>query len=335
MLLKHLLPTLTLLGSAALLGGACAVSTPDSGGSDNVDGSRSAVTDCEGSYGKTPAADGNYDATSFGCWVDDSGNNHSDSGDNCIPACLATAKQSICQGMSGPECERSINWYSADAARYGCLARLKVTNSANGKTVVVVALDYGPSCALENQIDKPLLDLSYPATNYLFGSAQGYKDGAAVHVEVVSVDTPLGPTDGSSSTSSGAGSSSSGSGSGGGGAPDGWTCDPSWYADNYCDCNCGAADPDCGSGECDSSGSGGGSGIPAGWTCDPTWYADATYCDCDCGVDDPDCSAGQCDGSGGSGTPAGWTCDPTWYADGVYCDCNCGVDDPDCSAGQC
>ena len=29
--------------------------------------------------------------------------------------------------------------------------------------------------------------------------------------------------------------------------PDGWTCQPEWYADgNTCDCDCGAPDPDCG-----------------------------------------------------------------------------------------
>jgi hypothetical protein len=29
--------------------------------------------------------------------------------------------------------------------------------------------------------------------------------------------------------------------------PDGWTCQPAWYADgNTCDCDCGAPDPDCG-----------------------------------------------------------------------------------------
>jgi len=74
-------------------------------------------------------------------------------------------------------------------------------------------------------------------------------------------------------------------------APNGWTCDPSWYGDSYCDCDCGVPDPaDCGVDECSSSSTGGG----GGWTCDPSWYGDGEYCDCDCGVDDPDCSAGQC-----------------------------------------
>ena len=342
MTIQTLLAGIACTVAAALSFAACSPSGGSSAPLDHDDSHRQGVTDCSGSYGTTPAADGKYDATSFGCWVDEGGKSHSDSGDNCIPACLSKAQQSLCQGMDGPECERSINWYSADAARYGCMTRLRITNPANGRAAIVVALDYGPSCSLENQVDKPLMDLSYRVTEYLFGGAVGYKEGAAVDVVVVDGNTPLGPTDGSA----GSGSSSTGggsTGSGGSGAPDGWTCDPAWYGDAYCDCDCGAADPDCAAGVCDggsssSSGSGGG-GAPADWTCDPAWYADA-YCDCDCGADDPDCGAGDCSGSSSSGSgggsgPDGWTCDPTWYGDGVYCDCDCGVPDIDCGAGQC
>jgi hypothetical protein len=149
---------------------------------------------CSGTWGTTKAANGDYYATAFGCYVDANGNSHQDSGDNCIPACLSKAKSSgLCANMTGPECEENVNWYAADAGRFGCLARLRVTNPANGKSVVVVALDYGPNCSVEKQASKAAVDLSYPANQYLFGSAQGIVDKTKVHVVEVSADTPLGP----------------------------------------------------------------------------------------------------------------------------------------------
>ncbi|MEO7331096.1 MAG: hypothetical protein ABI193_21145, partial [Minicystis sp.] len=83
--------------------------------------------------------------------------------------------------------------FAADAARFGCLARLKVTNAKNGKSVVVVALDNGPSCTLEKKVSHALIDLSYPANQYLFGGEQGVSDKALVHVDEVPANTPLGP----------------------------------------------------------------------------------------------------------------------------------------------
>jgi hypothetical protein len=148
---------------------------------------------CTGSYGTEPMADGEYYATEFGCYTDSSGGTHGDPGDNCIPTCLSEAQGSgLCAGMSGPECEESVNWYAADGARFGCMARLKVTNQANGKAVVVVALDYGPACSVEDTVHHAAIDLSYPADAYLFGGATGISDKALVHVDVVSDSTPLG-----------------------------------------------------------------------------------------------------------------------------------------------
>ena len=95
--------------------------------------------------------------------------------------------------MSGPDCEESVSWYAADGARFGCLARLKVTNEANGKAVVVVALDYGPACSVEATVKHAAIDLSYPADDYLFGDETGISDKALVHVDVVDPSTPLGP----------------------------------------------------------------------------------------------------------------------------------------------
>jgi hypothetical protein len=149
---------------------------------------------CDGTWGTKKAENGDYYITAFGCYKDANGTMHQDPGDNCIPACLSQAKSSgLCANMTGPTCEATVNWYAADAGRFGCLARLRVTNPANGKAVVVVALDYGPNCSIEKQASHAALDLSYPANDYLFGSEQGIVDKSKVHVVEVDASTPLGP----------------------------------------------------------------------------------------------------------------------------------------------
>jgi hypothetical protein len=150
---------------------------------------------CSGSYGTTPVDDGNYYITSFGCYVDASGNVQTDPGDNCIPSCLSQAiAAGLCAaGSQGPDCEEAVNWYTADGARFGCLARLRITNPANGKTVVAVALDYGPACSVENSVSHAVLDTSGRIDDYLFGGAQGASDMSLVHVVQVDDSTPLGP----------------------------------------------------------------------------------------------------------------------------------------------
>jgi hypothetical protein len=95
--------------------------------------------------------------------------------------------------MSGPGCEESVTWYTADAARFGCLARLKITNPANGKSVIAVALDYGPACWVENNVNYPVLDASGRVDRYLFGEDHGAVDRAKIHVVEVDPSTPLGP----------------------------------------------------------------------------------------------------------------------------------------------
>jgi hypothetical protein len=151
--------------------------------------------DCTGSYGKVAVDDGNYFITSFGCYVDASGQVQTDPGDNCIPSCLAQAQAAgLCvPGSTGPECEESVNWYTADAARFGCLARLRITDPASGKSVVAVALDYGPGCSVENSVSHAVLDTSGRIDDYLFGGAQGASDMTNVHVVQVDDATPLGP----------------------------------------------------------------------------------------------------------------------------------------------
>lgn len=152
---------------------------------------------CPGSYGTTKARDGDYYITAFGCWKDAAGVSHGDGQDNCIPSCLAQAKSAgLClPGDTGKQCEERVTWYTADAARFGCLARLKVTNPKTGKSVIAVALDYGPSCpAVENKVSKAVLDASGRVDRQLFGSDQGVYDRALVHVVEVDAKTPLGPT---------------------------------------------------------------------------------------------------------------------------------------------
>jgi hypothetical protein len=150
---------------------------------------------CTGSYGTIPVNDGNYYITEFGCYVDASGNVQTDPDDNCIPSCLSKAiAAGLCPtGSTGPACEESINWYTADGARFGCLARLRVTNPANGKAVIAVALDYGPGCSGENGVSHAVLDASGRIDDYLFGGPEGASDRALVHVVQVDDSTPLGP----------------------------------------------------------------------------------------------------------------------------------------------
>jgi hypothetical protein len=150
---------------------------------------------CTGPYGTIPAQNGDYYLTSFGCWVDTSNVIHSDPGDNCIPSCLSKAKAAgLCMpNDTGPDCEERVDWFTADGARFGCLARLRVTNPANGKSLVAVALDFGPGCAGENGVMHEVLDASGRVDQYLFGSDQGATDRSLVHVVQVDDATPLGP----------------------------------------------------------------------------------------------------------------------------------------------
>lgn len=156
---------------------------------------------CDGTTGATPSPDGSYYVTSFGCWTDQDGEAHADDGDNCLPWCSAGAAEhgtageydALCGGMSGRDCEESVNWYAAGADRFGCMTRLQVTNPRTGDAAVVVVLDRGPHCRIEDQVDHWVLDLSTPASNYLFGGPTAATERAEVQVEIVPSSTPLGP----------------------------------------------------------------------------------------------------------------------------------------------
>jgi hypothetical protein len=150
---------------------------------------------CIGAYGTVPVNDGNYYLSEFGCYIAPDGGVVTDPGDNCIPSCLSQALAAgLCPaGSTGPECEEAIGWYTADGARFGCLARLRVDNPLNGKAVIAVALDYGPGCAGENRVSHAVLDSSGPVNDYLYGGPEGSGCGAVVHVVQVADTTPLGP----------------------------------------------------------------------------------------------------------------------------------------------
>ncbi len=149
---------------------------------------------CTHGYYTKPAADGVYYASDFGCSVKGDGTHFRDPTDNCIPGCLAQAQHTICAGKSGPDCEYAVTWYVADAARFGCMSRVQVTNPANGKSAVLLVLDYGPGCRVEDGVSHAVLDMSYRAVEFLFGEEHGAVDRAKVKVTPVADTTPLGPT---------------------------------------------------------------------------------------------------------------------------------------------
>jgi hypothetical protein len=293
------------VGAAAC--GAVSSGTPP--GEDSSAGA-DALASCVGLYGKVPAADGKYDATEFGCWVDKNGKSHSDPGDNCVPTCLPQAQQSVCKGMSGAACERSINWFSADAARFGCMQRIRVTSAANGKSVVLVALDFGPNCSLENKVKKPLLDMSGAATEYLFGGEVGYQDGAHVSVELVDGSTPLGPVVQGSSSSSSSGNASSSSGNASSSSSGGAAC-------AHALCDAGAAlEPSCD--PCAQS-------ICAGdpYCCASAWDSQCTgevasVCGQTCGGSSSSSSSSSSSGGGASCSGDG-DCNPGNNGSGLIC----------------
>lgn len=134
----------------------------------------------------------------------------------------------------------------------------------------------------------------------------------------------------------------------------GWECDPLYYdagAEDYCDCECGAYDPDCDIAEiemtpCEEGQTCGQTsalceGIPTAWTCPDEDYEAGDECHCGCGTSDPDCeddgaTVVGCEGettcykgTGACVVPE-WTCEAAYYGAKDGCDCECGAYDPDC-----
>ncbi len=151
---------------------------------------------CNGPGGQTskevPSND-IYSTSWFGCYRKSDGTIYKDPGDNCEFAC--GPKGHCPASQPGPECEAALRWFSADADRYGCGAKLRLTNCVNGKQVVVVALDRGPNCtSVEKAYGAPVLDMSHDAMVFLFdGKTYGGNDKKRIVVEEVAPSTPLGP----------------------------------------------------------------------------------------------------------------------------------------------
>lgn len=191
---------LAAFASATLVGCAAEVPAEESAPAREVVGDTSEEQvgwSCTGLTSSKKPTDSRYYITSFGCWTDSKGNARGDGDDNCHPSCEAESRSICGNGKSWADCERSIRWYTADADRFGCGARLKVTNPKNGKSVIVAAIDRGPSCSIEKQVQHAVLDLSYEASIYLHGEQKSAKEKAAVVVETVSGSTKLGPVSGS------------------------------------------------------------------------------------------------------------------------------------------
>ena len=143
--------------------------------------------------------------------------------------------------------------------------------------------------------------------------------------------------------------------------PPGWTCDPFQFDETnqplafvWCDCDCGAHDPDCDMPDVDMLC---GESFPEPhttcvadvcvhpvWTCDPGLFDQQGQgvpnptCDCNCGIEDPDCSGPAPQAGCAAGelcrnaacVPTTWSCFPGFFYDGE-CDCGCGAVDLDCA----
>jgi hypothetical protein len=152
-------------------------------------------TTCDKAGGLTSSEkppNGLFSTSYFGCYRKTDGTIYKDPSDNCLFAC---GNMGLCAaGKTGPECEADLKWFSADADRFGCGGRIRVTNCKNGKRVVLAALDKGPNCPIEKKFGAAVLDMSYPAMTYLFdGKTYGGSELQRVHVVPVAATTPLGP----------------------------------------------------------------------------------------------------------------------------------------------
>ena len=172
------------------------VGTTSEGSPPSCTGSFQPPLSCNGpssSTSKTIPANGLYATSWFGCYRTASGAIHDDPYDNCQFAC---GNRGLCpSGLSGPECQARLRWFAADADRYGCGARIRVTSCTTGKSAVLVTLDRGPNCtSIEKRHNAPVLDMSHDAVMYLMGAEYGGGDKKRVTVERVPDTTPLGPS---------------------------------------------------------------------------------------------------------------------------------------------
>ena len=180
---------------AACDGGACVTTYAAHGPANHT--SSSSWT-CTGRAGNTWNSAGSYYTTSFGCWVDSQGRRHGDSDDNCIPYCPLSSIG--CSGLSGPECEYRLNWFIAGSDRFGCGTKLRLRAPHNGKEIVVISIDKGPSCSIERRVGHWVIDMSTAASHYLFGGETAAHERREVIVELAPSSAPLGPVGASTTT---------------------------------------------------------------------------------------------------------------------------------------
>ncbi len=184
------------------------------------------LTGCDGVASSTIPADGTYVMTTFGGGADD-------------------------QPMSCGGQANGVGWYAASRQRYGCGAHLQV--EANGKCVVLEAMDYGPDVCVENAADSPVLDMSPAGAKILYDtSSAGWSDHLIVQVTEVSADTVLGPCEASSGGSDGGGSSAGSDTDTGGGATQAASCSSSTLDRDVSDGECVQSASDGNFYECDN-----------------------------------------------------------------------------------
>jgi len=85
-------------------------------------------------------------------------------------------------------------YYAADSQRWPCGTKLRITNPANGRTVIAQVADEGPALYVEQRAGGSVLDASPLVSEHLFDSASsGWEDHRGVYVQVADPSTPLGP----------------------------------------------------------------------------------------------------------------------------------------------
>jgi hypothetical protein len=211
---------------------------------DSTAGASIQVTDhlsgCQGHASSTIPSNGVYYMTTFGGGAD--------------------TQPMACGGTADGK-----GYYAASRQRYGCGAKLQV--EANGKCVVLAAMDYGPDVCVESAAGGPILDMSPAASKILWNvSGAGWSDRLKVDVTEVPSSTPLGPC----TASSGSGSDS-GSGSGSGTMSGGMAgCSSATLDSDVDDGTCVQAATDgkwyqCDNGNWDAIGSTSGCSLTYGW----------------------------------------------------------------------
>ncbi|MBL8600376.1 MAG: hypothetical protein JNK72_00485 [Myxococcales bacterium] len=98
------------------------------------------------------------------------------------------AQRTACGGYANG---RSL--YIAGSWRFGCGARVRVTNPRTGRWCVAEVNDVGPNICVERAARKPIIDASPVVTRELFGvSSAGWSDRILVNAVAVNRATPLG-----------------------------------------------------------------------------------------------------------------------------------------------